>query len=255
MQAPHGAMSRPCTPLRRGASFRSLRGVSVTAPYLHEWSVMNTPNRTLLLMWLAFAACQANSPSGEILPGPCPPGPSAIQSPALFSGPGAIDVDDAASCDPEGSAWAPCHEHLHCPIEHSGGPVCVDAACEMHSVYRQRIDGSIATKVENLHEGTVGGNCDPEDHHLMVRARFIAFGDGNPGEAHDVTYCGSATGNAALDTDFDGVVTCLESGVNAVSVRWCLETACLRDVADQHEAELLFGEDEPSRVQGCTGPT
>jgi hypothetical protein len=189
------------------------------------------------------------------LPPACPPGPSPIQSPPIFTGPGAITPAPAETCDPAGSGYVACHQHMHCPPEHAGAGTCDGAQCEVHTVLRKRKDGGMTAPVGDIHAGTVGGNCDPANHDLMVRGQFIKFGDGDAGPAGNITYCGSATGNGDDDNDpRDGRVTCAESGVNQVSVRWCIESQCIRGVADQAAAQAIYGHDEPTRDQGCPGP-
>lgn len=185
------------------------------------------------------------------LPLPCPATP-ALQSPAIF-GAGGIEPDTAETCDTAGSNWVACHQHMHCGPEHSGAGLCGAAECEVHTVYRQRKDGDTAEPVEDLHEGTVGGNCVPADHDLMVVATFLSFDDACvPGDDSDLTYCGSATGNNSLDTNGDGVVTCEEAGVNPTSVRWCLQTACeCHPGSTPEEEEDNYGEIDATKVQGC----
>lgn len=106
---------------------------------------------------------------------------------------------------------------------------------------------------QSSHEGTVGGNCEPADHDLMVRARFVSFADGCETGAEDLlTYCGSATGNNTLDTDEDGEVTCAEAGLNPTSVRWCIEAACVcMPGTTEEDLEAEVGEIEATKVQGC----
>lgn len=144
---------------------------------------------------------------------------------------------------------------MHCGPEHSGAGICGGADCEAHTVYRQRIDGAPAAAVANPLEGSVGGNCEPAQHNLMVRARFIDLSaDCKAGPVADLTYCGSATGNNTLDTDHDGAVSCAESGANPTPVRWCLEQACsCRPGASLTDLSSELGQDEASRVQGCPG--
>jgi hypothetical protein len=154
-----------------------------------------------------------------------------------------------------GSDWIPCHQHLHCGPEHSGAGICASAECEVHTVHRKRKDGATTEAVEAVHEGTVGGNCEPADHDLMVVATFLSFdAECAAGAANALTYCGSATGNNALDTDSDGAVTCVEAGVNPTSVRWCIETQCQCAPGSSHEEqEETFGELESTKAQGCPG--
>ena len=175
-----------------------------------------------------------------------------MQSPAVF-GAGGIDPDTAETCDTVGSDWVPCHQHMHCDPEHSGGGICATAECEVHTVYRQRRDGEHAEPVEHIHEGTVGGNCVPADHDLMVVATFLSFDDEcAPGNDSNLTYCGSATGNNSLDTSGDGTVTCAEAGVNPTSVRWCLQTACeCHSGSTPEDEEATYGEIEATKAQGC----
>lgn len=176
------------------------------------------------------------------------------QSPAVF-GPEGVEPEVAASCDTTGSEWVPCHQHMHCLPEHSGAGICGEAQCEVHTVHRRRKDGGEAAEVESLHEGSVGGNCVPAEHDLLVRATFLVIeGACAPGAAGALTYCGSATGNNTLDTDADGQVTCEEAGVNPTSVRWCLEKACVCMPNAELEALVAqFGELEATKAQGCPG--
>jgi hypothetical protein len=185
------------------------------------------------------------------LPEACPATPE-LQSPASFD-PEVFEPQIAETCETEGSAWLPCHEHLHCGPEHSGAGICGDAECEVHTVHRRRKDGGATAEVEEIHEGTVGGNCQPADHDLMVRARFVSFDKQCETEGGDnLTYCGSATGNNMLDVDADGFVTCEEAGVNPTPVRWCIETACVCEPGAKPKG-LGLGEDEATREQGCPG--
>ncbi len=195
-----------------------------------------------------------DAPAAPTLPPICPPGPSQTQSPPVLSGPGAIMTAPAETCDPAGTDWVACHQHMHCPPEHTGGGLCDGANCEVHTVYRKRKDGGATAATGDLHGGTVGDNCQPATHDLMVRGQFVKFGEGDAGPAGNVTYCGSATGNHGDDANHDGRVTCAESGVNQVSARSCIESQCIRGLADQAAAEQRYGHDEPTREQGCPGP-
>jgi hypothetical protein len=143
---------------------------------------------------------------------------------------------------------------MHCDPEHSGAGICGSAACEVHTVHRKRKDGAEAAEIENLHEGTVGGNCEPADHDLMVVAKFLSFDEACDGtDTGNLTYCGSATGNNMLDADMDEVVTCAEAGINPTSVRWCLQTACeCHPGATEVELEETYGEIEATKEQGCS---
>lgn len=190
------------------------------------------------------------APVGE-LPEACGDTP-AMQSPALFGEDG-IEPEVAETCDTAGSEWIPCHQHMHCGPEHSGAGICGTAECEVHTVHRRPKAGGEAAEVENLHEGTVGGNCDPANHDLMVVATFLSFEEAcEAGGEGDLTYCGSATGNNALDVDADGTVTCVEAGVNPTSVRWCIETACECHPGENEEAFVeTYGEIESTKDQGC----
>ena len=190
--------------------------------------------------------------SPGVLPEPCPDTP-VQQSPAIF-GPNGIEPEIAETCETTGSEWIPCHQHMHCEAEHSGAGICGEAECEIHTVHRKRKDGGETAEVKNIHEGTVGGNCVPADHDILVRATFMSFAKGcEAGTAQSLTYCGSATGNNMLDTDTDGEVTCLEAGINPTSVRWCLQTECLcvpGSTPEEQEAE--YGEIEATKAQGCS---
>lgn len=202
-----------------------------------------------------IAACEEKLEDiiGEQLPPACPATPSA-QSPADF-GSGGVTPAMAETCETAGSVWIPCHQHMHCGPEHSGAGICESADCEVHTVHRKRKDGAAAAPVESLHEGSVGGNCVPAEHDLMVVATFLSFADGcNAGAASELTYCGSATGNNTIDADSDGTVTCAEAGVNTTSVRWCIksECECKPGSAPEEEAEV-FGEIEATKAQGCPG--
>lgn len=201
-------------------------------------------------------AHQPSQQSAAHLPQACEHSAPAVQSPASFAT-DAVTPAAAETCDPTGSEWVPCHQHLHCGPEHSGAGICGTADCESHTVYRRRLDGKPAAPVAELTEGSVGGNCEPADHDLMVRARFIDLSaecDAASGSQALLTYCGSATGNNHLDADHDGVVTCSESGVNPTSVRWCIEASCeCRPGLSLEALQSELGEDEASRVQGCPG--
>jgi hypothetical protein len=185
------------------------------------------------------------------LPEACGASPE-MQSPAVF-GEAGIEPEVAVSCDTEGSEWIPCHQHIHCGPEHTGAGICGDAECEVHTVHRKRKDGAEAAEIENLHEGTVGGNCEPADHDLMVVATFVSFAEAcEPGGVGNLTYCGSATGNNMLDADMDGAVSCAEAGVNPTSVRWCIKTECeCRPGEDETALEEEYGELESTKEQGC----
>jgi hypothetical protein len=177
-----------------------------------------------------------------------------MQSPAIF-GEAGIEPEAAVSCDTVGSEWIPCHQHMHCGPEHSGAGICGTAACEIHTVHRKLKGGGEAAEIENIHEGTVGGNCEPDTHDLMVVATFASFEEGcEPGGVGNLTYCGSATGNNTIDTDMDHSVTCIEAGVNAVSVRWCIKTECeCHPGGSEVELEETYGELEATKEQGCPG--
>jgi hypothetical protein len=177
-----------------------------------------------------------------------------VQSPPSFAS-GGVTPSAAETCDPIGSEWVPCHQHMHCGPEHSGAGICGGADCEIHSVYRKRIDKAPAASVAVLTEGSVGGNCQPAEHDLMVRARFVDLSaDCAAGAPANLTYCGSATGNNKLDADRDDQVTCAESGVDPTPVRWCIEAACeCRPGSSVEGLASEFGEDEATRVQGCPG--
>ncbi len=206
------------------------------------------------LAGVLVVACEIGSDTYSEPPLACPATPS-MQSPASF-GAGGITPELADTCDTAGTAWVPCHQHMHCGPEHSGGGICESAECEVHTVHRKRRDGGAAQAVEALHEGSVGGNCVPADHDLMVVATFLSFEEGcTSGAASNLTYCGSATGNNTLDTNSDDAVTCAEAGVNPTSVRWCIETACecKPGGAPEEEAEI-FGEIEATKAQSCPGP-
>jgi hypothetical protein len=185
------------------------------------------------------------------LPEPCPDEP-VHQSPAVF-GPDGVELEVTETCDTEGSEWIPCHQHFHCAPEHTGDTICSEADCEVHTVHRKRKDGGETAEVEDLHEGTVGGNCEPAEHDLMVRAGFISFAEGCEASAGDrLTYCGSATGNDTLDVDEDGEVTCEEAGINPTSVRWCIEAECVcLPGGTPQELEDTLGELEATKEQGC----
>jgi hypothetical protein len=208
-----------------------------------------------ILPLTALTACETNSKDTEdsvkSLPEACPASP-VVQSPASFAS-GGTAFETAETCETAGSDWVPCHQHMHCGPEHSGAGICGAAECEVHTVHRRRKDGGETEVVENLHEGTVGGNCVPAEHDLMVRATFLSFeASCAAGSTASVTYCGSATGNNTLDTNDDGAVSCEESGVNPTSVRWCIETACVCKPGSDAETEVpQFGEIEATRVQGC----
>ncbi len=190
---------------------------------------------------------------GEQLPLACPATPT-TQSPARFGGEG-ITPASAETCETAGSEWIPCHQHMHCGPEHSGAGICASADCEVHTVHRKRKDGAAAEPVESLHEGSVGGNCVPAEHDLMVVATFLSFAQGcSAGAATELTYCGSATGNNTLDTDENGLVTCVEAGVNPTSVRWCIKTECeCRPESNPEEEAKIFGEIEATKDQACPG--
>lgn len=186
------------------------------------------------------------------LPTPCPTTGPSNQSPAVFAA-GGVEPSIAITCETADTEWLPCHQHMHCGPEHSAAGICGGADCEVHTVHRRRKDGAETEEVENLHEGTVGGNCDPTNHHLMVRATFLDFDAGcATGNVSNITYCGSATGNNTLDTDDDGAVTCGESGINMTTVRWCIETACVCLPGSTEEEQVpTYGEIEATKVQGC----
>ncbi len=211
--------------------------------------------RVLIGAWcvVAFVGCEAadDGEGGGALPAACPATPER-QSPAIF-GSGGITPDAAETCDTAGSKWIPCHQHMHCDPEHSGAGICGEAECEVHTVHRMRKDGGETESVEALHEGTVGGNCVPAEHDLMVVATFLSFeAECATGAASDITYCGSATGNNTLDIDSDGAVSCAEAGVNPTSVRWCIETACeCRPDTTPEELVSTYGEIEATKAQGC----
>ena len=204
---------------------------------------------------LGIAPCDEDGGDSELeeLPPVCP-AVASRQSPARF-GPEAITPEVAQTCETSGTDWRPCHQHMHCGPEHSGAGICGSAECEVHTVYRKRKDGGATEAVESLHEGSVAGNCAPADHDLMVVATFLSFEAGcTAGPASALTYCGSATGNNTADTDSDGAVTCTEAGVNATSVRWCIETQCECKPGGSAEEETeTFGEIEATKVQGCPG--
>jgi len=214
----------------------------------------------LLVTLVAVGCSSANQPpraperagAAAKLPEACEPDRPARQSPIALD---SAAVEPATTCDPAGTDWRPCHQHLHCGPEHTGGGICAGADCEVHTVYRQRRGGGVAAAVADLHQGTVGGNCEPAQHDLMVRATFLDFDAGcEGGAASNLTYCGSATGNNRLDTNTDGKVSCAESGVNPTSVRWCVQTACECHTGSSPEAQLsTFGEKEATREQGCPG--
>jgi hypothetical protein len=209
---------------------------------------------TFFALGASLSACDASDSNAEAtksLPEACPATP-VVQSPASFAA-GGTAVETAETCDTTGSDWVPCHQHMHCGAEHSGAGICGSAECEVHTVHRRPKAGGKAAAVENLHEGTVGGNCEPATHDLLVRATFLSFdGTCEAGNAEALTYCGSATGNNTLDTNDDGAVSCEESGVNGTSVRWCIETACVCKPGSEAEAQVSeFGEIEATRVQGC----
>ncbi len=215
-------------------------------------------HRVLRLLCVAccgftFAGCDelAGAVAGAELPLACPATPTR-QSPAVFGANG-ITPDAADTCDTAGSKWIPCHQHMHCGPEHSGAGICGDAECEVHTVHRMRKDGATTEPVEALHEGTVGGNCVPADHDLMVVATFLSFeAECAAGAASNLTYCGSATGNNTLDTDADDAVSCVEAGVNPTSVRWCIKTACeCKPDSHPEEMESTYGEIEATKAQGC----
>lgn len=213
---------------------------------------LSLPALALPVLLAAFASdCCDND--GE-LPDPCPHDAPSAQSPATF-GPGGITPAHAETCDTTGSDWRPCHQHLHCGPEHSGAGICGSADCEVHTVFRRKLDGGVAADVADIHSGSVGGNCGPADHDLMVQARFIDTSAGcSDHHAEPLTYCGSATGNNVLDVNHDGSVTCAESGVNPTPVRWCIEPSCeCAPGVSIEELEEEFGEDEATRVQGCPG--
>jgi hypothetical protein len=144
---------------------------------------------------------------------------------------------------------------MHCAPEHSGAGICESAECEVHTVHRKRKDGGTTLAVESLHDGSVGDNCVPAEHDLMVVAAFVSFEAGcTAGLVSDLTYCGSATGNDTLDTDSDGAVTCAEAGVNPTSVRWCIKTGCeCRPDSSPEEESETFGTIEATKVQCCPG--
>jgi hypothetical protein len=193
------------------------------------------------------------SDDSALLPEVCDPDHTEMQSPALF-GESGLEPARAETCDVVTGDWVPCHQHMHCGPEHSGNGICGGADCEVHTVFRQRKDGAAADPIADLHHGSVGGNCVPAEHHLMVRATFLDLDDGcAAGISSNLTYCGSATGNNKLDADNDGAVSCAESGVNSVPVRWCIQTACeCRPDASIEELSHEFGEDEATREQGCS---
>lgn len=208
----------------------------------------------VIVCGIASVACDSDEDTKVAeLPLACPATPS-TQSPASF-GSGGVTPEAAGTCETAGTDWIPCHQHMHCEPEHSGAGICGTAECEVHTVHRKRKDGGATEAVESLHEGSVGGNCAPADHDLMVVATFLSFdaacAAGSPSE---LTYCGSATGNNTLDTNSDGEVSCTEAGVNPTSVRWCIKTACecKPDSSAEEEAET-FGEIEATKVQGCPG--
>ena len=177
----------------------------------------------------------------------CEHGKPALQSPADFD---ANPPEVAESCDPVDTNWRKCHQHFHCEPEHSGAGLCapVDGAgCEVHTVYRKPTAGGVADEITDLHEGTLGDKCEPDSHHLFVRATFISFHpDCGVGEESAVTYCGSSTGKNTSDTSpTDGYVECAEAAASDVSVRWCLETACdCRSGVTEEGLKLEFGEEE-----------
>ena len=215
---------------------------------------------TLALCGAGIVACDSlggdtngGDSNVEELPLACPATPS-IQSPASFGSAG-ITPEVAETCETAGTDWIPCHQHMHCEPEHSGAGICGSAECEVHTVHRKRRDGDATQTVESLHEGSVGGNCVPADHDLMVVATFLSFEEGcSAGPAAELTYCGSATGNNTLDTDSDGAVTCTEAGVNPTSVRWCIKTECeCRPDGSPEEETETFGEIEATKAQGCPG--
>jgi hypothetical protein len=210
------------------------------------------------LVALAVVSCasegkvtHAPAPHTPALPAVCEGAPAA-QSPALFAS-GGLEPAHAETCNVTGEDWVACHQHMHCGPEHGGAGICGNADCEVHTVYRHRKDGAHAAAVADVHAGSVGGNCEPAGHDLMVRATFLDFGaECTPGAADHLTYCGSATGNNVIDADHDGAVTCAESGVNGVSVRWCIEAACeCRPGSSSEALREELGEDEATRAQGC----
>jgi hypothetical protein len=213
---------------------------------------------TALALIAALTGCageekvtHAPAPHVAALPGVCPAEPAA-QSPADL-GAGGVAVAQAETCDVTGDDWVACHQHMHCGPEHAGAGICGNADCEVHTVYRHRKDGAHASAIADLHHGSVGGNCEPADHDLMVRATFVDFDAGCAASApKHLTYCGSATGNNTIDADHDGAVSCAESGVNGVSVRWCIEAACeCRPGGTPEGLAPELGEDEASRERGC----
>ena len=186
------------------------------------------------------------------LPEACSPDRPETQSPAIF-GEGGIQPDKAESCDVEGSPWILCHQHMHCGPEHAGGGICRGADCEIHTVYRRRKDDGETVAVPDAHRGSVSESCEPAEHHLLVLAAFVDFDmmcEWSAGST--LTYCGSATGNSMLDANKDGVVSCTESGVNSVPVRWCIQTACeCRPGGTVGALSSTLGEREPPRGRGC----
>jgi hypothetical protein len=209
---------------------------------------------TVAVSFVLGVMSTACSDSKAHLPAVCAHAAPATQSPARFTG-GGITPSAAETCDPAGSEWVACHQHMHCGPEHSGSGICGGADCESHTVYRKRVDGKAAAPVAKLTEGSVGGNCEPADHDLMVRARFVdVSSDCSAGSRARLTYCGSATGNNKIDADHDGAVTCAESGVNPTPVRWCLEARCeCRPGVSTDSLATEFGADEATRAQGCPG--
>lgn len=223
------------------------------------------PVATCLLHWttlaLAVGGCEVDDPaSADAAPdGPAATLPAACptverQSPAAFGD--AFTPDAAETCETDGSNWSICHQHMHCGPEHSGAGICGSAACEVHTVHRRRKDGSAAPAIdlETRHEGTVGSRCLTADgeYDLMVRSTFLSFDAAcTTDTAASLTYCGSATGNTALDMSGDGVVGCEETPTpNTTPVRWCIEAACECHPGSTPEAQAeAYGEDEPTRVQ------
>jgi hypothetical protein len=121
--------------------------------------------------------------------------------------------------------------------------------------------GGVAATIEDPRHGKLPDNCKPENHDLLVRATFVDFGDTceeRPGQ--DLTYCGSATGNAGLDgsdrTEKDERISCTESSNITTPVRWCIQTrcSCLRGFTKEMLKHYHI-EDEPTREQGCPNVT
>jgi hypothetical protein len=142
---------------------------------------------------------------------------------------------------------------MHCGPEHAGSGICSQAECEIHTVYRQRKDGGDTVAVPDLHQGSVGENCRPSEHHLLVLAAFVDFDKMCEWSAGStLTYCGSASGNKTLDANQDGAVSCTESGVDSMPVRWCIQTACeCRPGGSIGALASSVGEHQPPRERGC----